>query len=135
MTIQWEENLKLGVAVIDEQHEEVFMYFDKLTNAFQNGEGNSMVIDLLAYLDHYTSTHFKNEESLMELHKYPGLELQRQQHARFRENIATFSEKLANNAPMHEIAIKIDAVLIKHFITHIRKLDREFAEYIKSHSA
>jgi len=135
MTIQWEENLKLGVAAIDEQHEEIFMYFDRLTNALQNGEGNSMIMDLLAYLDRYTSTHFKDEESLMELHRYPGLELQRQQHSRFRENIAMFSEKLANNAPLQEIAIKIDAALIKYFISHIRRLDREFVEYIKSLSA
>ena len=132
MTIQWEESLKLGVAVIDEQHEEIFMYFDKLTDALQNGEGSGVVMDLLAYLDQYTSTHFKNEESLMDLHRYPGLELQRQQHSRFRENIAMFSENLANNAPIQEIAIKIDAALVKYFITHIRRLDREFVEYIKS---
>ena len=135
MTIQWEENFKLGVAAVDEQHEEIFKYFDKLTNALQNGEGSIVVIDLLAYLDQYTSSHFKDEENLMELHRYPGLELQHQQHSRFRENIAMFSEKVANNAPTQEIAIQIDAALIRFFITHIRKLDREFVEYIKSHSA
>jgi len=135
MTIHWEESLKLGVSAVDEQHEEVFNHFNQLTNALQNGEGGSVVSDLLSYLDRYTSTHFADEEKLMELHRYPGLELQRQQHSRFRENIAILSGQIANNTPMHDIAIKVDAVLIKYFITHIRKLDRELVEHIKSHSA
>ena len=132
MTIQWEDNLKLGVVAIDEQHEEIFVYFDKLTHALQMGEGSRIILDLLAYLGRYTSTHFNNEESLMELHRYPGLELQRQQHSRFRENLALLSESIAKNSPRNEIAIRVDAVLIKYFITHIRKLDKEFVDFIKS---
>jgi len=89
----------------------------------------------LAYLDRYTAIHFNDEEVLMELHRYPQLELQRQQHSRFRENVALLSEQVANHAPMQEIAIKIDAVLIKYFITHIRKLDRELVDFITSRFA
>jgi hemerythrin len=135
MAIQWEESLKLGVAAIDEQHEEIFIHFDKLTEALQKGQGSGEVLDVLAFLDQYTATHFKDEEALMELHHYPKLELQRQQHCRFRENVALLSEKVANNAPMQEIAIRIDAELIKYFITHIRKLDRELVEFIASRFA
>ncbi|NVN91027.1 MAG: hemerythrin family protein [Desulfuromonadales bacterium] len=135
MSIQWEESLKLGVAAIDEQHEEIFKHFSTLTESLQKGEGSSVVLDMLAYLDQYTATHFKDEEVLMELHHYPKLELQRQQHSRFRENVAILSEKVANNAPKQEIAIKIDAELIKYFITHIRKLDRELVEFITSRFA
>ena len=61
MTIQWDESLRLGVPAIDKQHEEIFVYFDKLTDAIQKGEGRSVVIDLLAYLDYYFSSHFSEE--------------------------------------------------------------------------
>ena len=135
MAIQWEDGLKLGVAAIDDQHEEIFIHFNKLTEALQKGTGSSEVLDILAYLDRYTAIHFNDEEVLMELHRYPQLELQRQQHSRFRENVALLSEQVANHAPMQEIAIKIDAVLIKYFITHIRKLDRELVDFITSRFA
>ena len=135
MAIQWEDGLKLGVAAIDDQHEEIFIHFNKLTEALQKGTGSSEVLDILAYLDRYTAIHFNDEEVLMELHRYPQLELQRQQHSRFRENVALLSEQVANHAPMQDIAIKIDAVLIKYFITHIRKLDRELVDFITSRFA
>jgi hemerythrin len=135
MAIQWEDGLKLGVAAIDDQHEEIFIHFNKLTEALQKGTGSSEVLVILAYLDRYTAIHFNDEEVLMELHRYPQLELQRQQHSRFRENVALLSEQVANHAPMQEIAIKIDAVLIKYFITHIRKLDRELVDFITSRFA
>jgi len=135
MAIQWEDGLKLGVAAIDDQHEEIFIHFNKLTEALQKGTGSSEVLDILAYLDRYTAIHFNDEEVLMELHRYPQLELQRQQHSRFRENVALLSEQVANHAPMQEIAIKIDAVLIKYFITHIRKLDRQLVDFITSRFA
>ena len=125
MTIQWEENLRFGVPVIDEQHEEIFAHFDKLSEVIEGGGGSEEVIKILNYLNDYATTHFSDEEKLMVLYKYDGLEEQRQQHALFKENIARFTELLAATAPTQEIAIKIDATLIRYFINHIRKLDRK----------
>lgn len=131
MSIIWEENLRLGVPVIDEQHEGIFAQFNKLSEALQEGRGSAEVIEVLEYLDNYATTHFADEENLMALYKYDGLEEQRQQHALFRENIAKFTEMLAASAPTQEIAIKIDATLIRYFISHVRNLDRKMVEVIK----
>jgi len=131
MSIQWEENLRLGVPVIDEQHEEIFTQFNRLSEALEEGRGSSEVIEVLNYLDKYATTHFTDEENLMTLYKYDGLEEQRQQHAQFRENIAMFSGLLAASAPTQEIAIKIDATLIRYFINHVRNLDRKMVDFIK----
>jgi hemerythrin len=132
MTIQWEENLKFGVPVIDEQHKEIFAHFDKLSEALAGGRGSEEVIKVLNYLNDYATIHFSDEESLMMLFKYDGLEEQREQHALFKETIASFSELLAATAPTQEIAIKINATLIRYFINHIRKLDRKMVDVIKS---
>jgi len=131
MSIQWEENLRLGVPVIDEQHEAIFVQFNKLSAALSAGESRSEIIEVLDYLNEYVTTHFTDEENLMQLYKYDGLEEQRQHHALFKENIARFSELLATNAPTQEIAIKIDATLIRYFINHVRRLDRKLIDSIK----
>jgi hemerythrin len=123
MAIHWEENLKLGVPLIDEQHEEIFAHFAKLSETLQEGKGSEEVIALLNYLNNYAKTHFSDEENLMLLYKYDGLEEQRQQHILFKENIIKFMELLASTDPTQEIAIKIDATLIRYFINHIRRLD------------
>lgn len=131
MSIQWEENLRLNVPLIDEQHEEIFAHFDKLSEALEGGSGSEEVIEVLKYLDDYAASHFADEENLMVLYKYDGLEEQRQQHAMFKENIDRFTELLADNEPTKEIAIKIEATLIRYFINHVRRLDGKMVAYIK----
>lgn len=42
------------------------------------------------------------------------------------------SEMMANNVPTNELAIRMDATLIRYFINHIRKLDSRLAGFIKS---
>ena len=135
MSIIWEESLRLGVPAIDEQHEGIFGYFDKLSTALQERNGSGELIELLAYLDNYSTIHFRNEEELMGLYRYPGLEEQQQQHAAFRENIVMFTDALAASEPTREIALKIDAALIRYFINHVRKLDRKMVDHITSHPA
>lgn len=132
MSITWDESLRLGVPALDEQHEDLFAYFDKLSTALQDGNGSGVIIELLAYLDKYSASHFENEESFMRLYRYPGLEEQQLQHAAFRENIVMFTETLAASEPTQEIALKIDAMLIRYFINHVRKLDRMMIDHIKS---
>jgi hemerythrin len=134
MTIQWDESLRVDVPSIDDQHEEIFEYFNKLTDALQKGDGRDEVVNLLAYLESYASIHFSNEECLMEYFKYPGLEEQRQQHAQFKNNINMLAGLLADNDPMHDIAIKADAVLIRYFVLHVHKLDKALASHMKSHT-
>jgi hemerythrin len=131
MSIQWEENLRLGVAVIDEQHEAIFAHFVKLSDALYEGKGSDEVIELLKYLNEYTTTHMSDEENIMRQYNYPGLNDQLQQHATFKENVTYFTELLATSKPTTEIAIKIDATLIRYFIHHVRKLDKEMVDFIK----
>ena len=131
MTIQWEEDLRLGIVAIDSQHEEIFVYFDKLTDAIQKGDGRSVAVELLRYLEEYSSVHFDDEERIMEGYKYPYLDEQRKQHHVFKDNIAMLSGLLADKASTQEISIKIDAALIKYFIMHVRKLDKALADFIK----
>ena len=133
MAIQWDESLRLGVPILDEQHEKIFVYFEHLTEAVQKGDGRGEVVSLLAYLDEYSASHFKNEECLMEFLAYPGLGAQRRQHIIFRDNIIKLSTLLTSNAPLQEIAIKLDALLIKYLIIHVCELDHILVDYIKSH--
>jgi hemerythrin len=132
MTIQWDESLRLGVPATDSQHEEIFAYFDKLTDALQTGDARKEVAELLAFLADYADTHFEDEEGLMVSVKYPGLNAQLMQHAQFKENIKTLAGLLSAGVPLQEIAIKADAILIRYFILHVRKLDRDLVDHVKS---
>jgi hemerythrin-like metal-binding protein len=131
MAIQWDEELELGEQDIDLQHREIFVYFDKLTEAIQRGDGKGVVIETLRYLDNYCSSHFKDEENLMESLNYPYIEEQQRQHRIFKANLNMLYDLLIKNVERQEISLKVDSMLIKYFITHIRNLDKALAKFIK----
>lgn len=131
MAIKWEENLRLGVATIDEQHEAMFSQFALLSRAVQQGSCDTKIKEILDFLVDYTEIHFLEEEKLMALHDYAGLAEQRQQHEIFKAAISTLHEMVANQVPSKEIAIKIDAALVRYTINHVRKLDSQLVEFIK----
>ena len=135
MNSYWEENMKVGVPVIDEQHEELFLQFEKLSKAVIEGGGSEGIGKLLSYLKEYAVSHFTNEENLMALYKYPGIEEQRKQHAIFKGYVNTLEEMLMKAVPTREIAIKIDATLVRYFINHVRNLDAKMADFIKLHTS
>jgi hemerythrin len=135
MAIHWEDNLSIGIPAIDEQHKELFAQFDKLSNLIEVGGKGEEVAELLRYLNEYGVTHFTNEEELMTSYEYSGLEEQRQQHDKFKESITTLFEMLANNVPTREIAIRVDATLIRYFINHVRNLDAKLADFIKQQTS
>ncbi len=131
MNIHWEESMKIGVPAIDEQHEELILQFEKLSKAVIEGGGIEGIGKLLSYLKEYAANHFSDEDNLMVLYKYPGIEEQRKQHAIFKENIDKLTDMLIRDVPTREIAIKIDATLIRYFINHVRNLDAKIADFIK----
>lgn len=132
MPIQWEENLRLDDPIIDEQHEAMFAQFAMLSEAIKDGFCEQEIEKILDYLNEYAEVHFSAEENLMALHEYSGLEEQRKEHALFKENISKLYGMITNNVPTKEIAIKIDAALIRYTINHVRKLDSKLVDFIKS---
>lgn len=134
MTIRWDESLRFGEPAIDKQHEEIFVHFNKLTCAIENGDGNAVIIDLLTCLNDYASIHFAYEEKMMEYHKYSGLEEQRKQHSIFKENITIIADMQKINPSSYESPMRLLSELIRYCILHVQKLDKEFACYIKAES-
>lgn len=132
MALHWEESLKIGVPVIDEQHEEIFSKFDQLTQALEDGTAPVDIAELLNYLNRFAESHFAAEEELMRLYRYPGLDEQIRYHEEFKDNVRTLSEMSAHNLPAKEIAIKANATIIRYFINHVRKVDSKIASYINS---
>lgn len=134
MGIQWEEQWGTGVAGVDEQHKAIFCRFDELSAAIEAGGAQDAVEKLLHYLKDYADSHFADEEGLMLQLGYPGLEEQRAYHDAFRRNIEKLLEMLPADVPNKELAIRVDGLLVRYFINHIRKVDSKLGEFAKSHA-
>ncbi|NTW81189.1 MAG: hemerythrin family protein, partial [Geobacteraceae bacterium] len=116
---------------IDEQHQELFERFERLSKACQEGGGNEVVADLLCYLEEYVDHHFAVEERLMSQHKYQGLPEQRQLHQEFREKVVQLRDQFETEGASRSLAIVIDGSLVRWLIQHIGNTDRKMIECLK----
>ncbi|MCM1245013.1 MAG: response regulator [Roseburia sp.] len=83
----WKEEYKIGVDVIDKEHQRLFKIINKLF-AFQEDEksGQWACQEGIKFFKQHALEHFADEERYMESIQYEGLEQHRGIHKGFREN-------------------------------------------------
>ncbi|MCM1039894.1 MAG: hemerythrin family protein [Roseburia sp.] len=80
----------LGVEMIDNEHRELFRIIGEIRELLENDiieDKYDRIRGMLGQLNQYAETHFKHEEEYMKSIGHPELELQKKQHAVFREKI------------------------------------------------
>ena len=78
--IEWNDQLSVGFAEIDADHQKLVDIVNTLHEAVADGQGAEAIEDILEELLSYTSWHFRHEERLMQLHEYPDFPLHKQEH-------------------------------------------------------
>ncbi|MDA8099900.1 MAG: bacteriohemerythrin [Nitrospiraceae bacterium] len=134
MTMESYEPAKIGIAEIDEQHEEFFMQLSLLRVALIDGiQGQTKVNDTLHYLETFVQEHFETEERLMALHQYPYLQHHRQEHANFVQTIAAIRQRAleAGSDSSAVIAVEIEQRLGQWLLGHIATVDRMMGEFLE----
>ena len=134
MPIEWRKNLEIGVAAIDEQHKELFVRFNDLLDACNQGRGRDEVSRLLNFLSSYVRIHFSAEERLQLRHDYPFYEEHRQQHEKFIADLARLEEQLDSEGASIGLVIETNKITTSWLIRHISRMDKELGEYIRSNS-
>jgi hemerythrin len=132
MSIEWQEDLSLGIPEIDEQHQEIFRRFAAFSQACQEEQGREVLMDLITFMHLYAQRHFASEEQLMITYGYPGLQEQVLHHAQFQHDLEEFAEKVSAGGASQELALSVKGKLIRWLIQHIRDLDRKMVEFVKS---
>jgi hemerythrin len=91
-TFRWTESYRVNIAVLDQQHQQLFDAVNELDQALRKGEGKAALDPVLDKLVEYALVHFAAEESLMQQHDFPGLFSHQAQHELFRQRIAAYLE-------------------------------------------
>ncbi|HBA72188.1 MAG: hemerythrin [Geobacteraceae bacterium GWC2_55_20] len=132
MGIQWRDSLSVGVELIDGQHKELLLRFDRLLNACEEGKGTAELKKLLAFLEEYVVTHFRDEEALQQLRRYPEYEEHRAQHAGFVARIKELREETDKDGISTHHVLETNNMLLKWLLNHISKVDTKLGAFINS---
>ena len=127
---EWSERLELGIPAIDVQHRRFF----ELAASFGRDQDEIRVMKTLAILSDYIRTHFREEEVLMRIAKFPERAAHCRLHAQFRQMLADLIVR-ARTMSLDEIAEEVRYLINGWFSHHIITVDAEYAPYVVPHGA
>lgn len=119
----------LGIAEIDQQHQELANRVNSLNDAVKRSESAETTIRLFDELIAYTKRHFETEEQLMKQYGYTEDETHRQGHQQLLEEMNYLREKFTQGGELLVLQSLKDW-LLQHIDT-----DEPMASHLKRHMA
>ena len=136
--IKWDPKFKIGIPVIDAQHEHLVNlcndFYQSLLKSKDKQNYQSLVKQTLENCLNYASTHFKEEERLMKASNFDGYRQHKHSHDTFTAKCQITYESI-DNISISE-AIKFSLFLYEWINTHIAHEDRLYlptlVEFLKT---
>ncbi len=132
----WKEKYKIGVQIIDEQHEELFRRVTDFIKTVQ-GQGEwetrlDKVKETLEFMKEYVVTHFNAEEALQRKVNFPEHEEHKQIHERFKEEVGQYAARFEEEGYSEELVQEFAGKLMAWLINHVAATDQKIGEYVES---
>lgn len=130
----WRESLKIGVAEVDRQHEELFRRFNEFIRVVRSEENPKVkaekISETLEFMGTYVVDHFASEEELQKACGYPNYEAHRQIHEHFKAEIARFKSQFEQDRYNEDLPMEFSGKLLTWLIHHVSDEDQKIAAYI-----
>ncbi|MFZ5570308.1 MAG: bacteriohemerythrin [Thermodesulfobacteriota bacterium] len=125
--IQWSPEYSVGVGKMDDQHRKLVELINRLYDGLKSGKAQSSLGGILDELVEYTQTHFAEEEAILRVKRYPGLERQQEMHAHFVERISDMRARFQAGTSLGVEAMNF---LKGWLIHHIQDVDRQYGPFL-----
>lgn len=133
--MQWKDEFKIGIPVIDAQHKQLFLCSSQLTEALSAGLKPTTIENFLTQLGHYVTRHFALEEQYMEASAYPGLSKQKEAHRYFTNRFSEIQSSFQKAGLSPSVVNAIQNELTEWIKKHVLGLDQSFGAFYKENKA
>jgi hemerythrin len=127
--MQWKDDYKIGISVIDAQHKQLFLATNELSEAMTRGLTPAVIDNLLTQLEFYAIRHFQMEERYMREASYPDLPEEIEEHQYFTKRFSEIKENFKQNGLTPDIVHSIQNELSLWLKDHVLGLDQAFGAY------
>lgn len=117
----------VGIAEIDDQHQELVRMVNRLNGVIKNREGDAVALLLYDELLEYTAFHFAAEHRLMEKFGFPDLPKHDLEHTHLVNEAVHFKARLTRGGDLLALQSIKDWLL-----NHIQYSDKPMAQYLRS---
>lgn len=126
--ISWNNNLSVGVEVLDQQHQRWIELINETHEAMLGGRTQEEMSQTLNALIEYTQTHLSYEENLLAQYNYPDLTPHHEAHTAMTARIQEYKQRY--DAGEAIIGIEILKLLKDWLIGHIVGVDKKYGPYL-----
>lgn len=128
--IQWNNNLSVGIAEIDGQHQKLIKLINDLNEAMKVGKGKEITGKIINELTNYTMSHFAAEEKYFAQFAYPDSDAHKSEHTQFVQKVAAFKQDFEQSRV--GVTIPIMNFLSDWLKNHIMGSDKKYEPFLKS---
>jgi hemerythrin len=128
--IQWNDNLSVGVAEIDGQHQKLVRLINDLNDAMRAGKGKEITGKIINELTNYTLSHFATEEKFFVQFAYPDTDAHKSEHAMFVQKVSAFKKDFEQSRI--GVTIPIMDFLSDWLKNHIMGVDKKYEPFLKA---
>lgn len=123
--LSWSEEMAVGIDLMDGDHRGLFLLIKTFHDSLTRGRGKAETAMVFDKLLDYTTTHFKNEETLMITHQYPDKDNHIREHRKLTREVMTFYKDQQTLFPEN-----IADFLYSWLVNHIMETDRQLGAYL-----
>ena len=129
-TIQWQDDLSIGIGPIDEQHKKWIEHFNRTSEAVASNQSMEQISKTLGFLADYTETHFSAEEKYMRESHYPAFADHKAKHDELRATLGNLVRDYQEEGATQNLVDAIETFLGNWLLDHIREVDMKFGAFI-----
>lgn len=134
MTLEWNQDLAVGVEQIDGQHRELFRRARKLLEGLHRGEPEE-IGPLVDFLHEYAVAHFGAEEAHMRETRFPGYLRHKAEHDRFIQDLLALANEHDRKGAGAFLSLKVSHWLVQWLKDHVSGTDAELGKFLRRLSA
>lgn len=134
--MMWKDKYRVGVELIDQQHEELFRRVSDFTRTIRDEEDWDAKLDkvkeTMLFMKEYVVEHFDEEEAYQAKIGYPEIEVHKSAHAKFKEGVNNYIKIFEDEGFSEEKIQEFGGRLMTWLIMHVGNMDQKIGEYVKT---
>lgn len=123
--IIWDDSMRTGVTILDEQHKMLFQKFNEFSEALSEVTARETAGDMLDFLQFYIDWHFGQEERCMHEYKCPIAAKNKQAHAEFVKTFGQFYTQWQEGTMTPELMRQTYTELENWLVHHVLRTDTQ----------
>ncbi len=128
--LDWTDELSVEDDELDAEHKKLVDLLNELYHAMRSGKGNAVLGEILKKVGDYTTEHFKHEEHICAMCKFPDLAAHRAAHKRLLDEVSALQRRFESGAML--LSVETLDFLQRWVADHIVQQDKQYTPYVKS---